>query len=348
MSLINTRLTNFRADSPLDKWEVRASSYGAFDLFRRQSQSPTGIITPELQQKAIAAAGSTLEIPVLDAETFTITNVTQPVTITGGASTSQLYSVSFVNYYFGFRIFPGQHFNNDIGMQREFNRKLQGYVYALLSALDSAALTELENGKTQVLSETLGGNYSLAANVVLGVTGQESKILGDTNVLFMAHDYANLPIDSVGSPSFQSIVNNELVEKGQFNTENKTYQWADKFFQWTPRLTNAANQNGTYFAVLGDSVGMVQQFSPDAVLGHRTHKHIWDMEILPIANIPVGVYQYNDAIDASGISGAATGHLTASKAEFYGFHTAVAMISPYNSDRATIAAPIMKMAVSTV
>ena len=91
---------------------------------------------------------------------------------------------------------------------------------------------------------------------------------------------------------------------------------------------------------------MLQQFSPDAILSHRTHKHIWNIEQLPIAGMPIGIYQYDDAIDANAISGAATAHLTASKAEHYGFHTAVAFLSPYNSDRSTIASPIMKVAIN--
>lgn len=346
MSLVNTRLLNFRADSPVDKWEVRASQYGFLDLFQNQTNSPTGIITDDLQQKAIRAVGSGLEIPVLDKEGFTIQNVTQPVVIAGDPSTSQLYAVTFVNYYFGFRIFPAQHYNNEISMQREFNRKLQGYIYAMLKSLDQAGAAALEAKKTQVLADTLGGRYTLTGNVVVAPLAEEGAVLGDTNVLFTGNDYFG-PIHIVGNPSMQSHINNKLLEKGEFNTDNKTYQWADKMFHFSNNLANGAGHKASYFAVQGDSVGMVQQFSPDAILGHQTHNHIWDIDTLPIANIPIGIYQYDDAIDGSGLGGAATAHLTATKMEAYGFHTAVAFITPYNSDPATIAASIMKVAIAS-
>lgn len=346
MSLINTRLLNFRADSPVDKWEVRASQYGVLDMFRKQTESTTGIVTQELEQKAIDSVGSGLEIPVLDKEGFTIQNVTQPVVIAGDPSTSQLYTVTFVNYYFGFRIFPGLHKNNEITMQREFNRKLQGYVYSLLKSLDQAGLAALEAGKTQVLADTLGGRYALTSNVVVAPLAEQDAVLGDTNVLFTGNDFFG-PIHIAGNPSFQSHVNNRLLEKGQYNTENKTYQWADKMFHFTNSLANGAGHKATYFAVQGDSLGMVQQFSPDAVMGNTTHNHVWDIETLPIANIPIGIYQYDNAIDGSSLGAGSTSHLTATKMEAYGFHTAVAFITPYVSDRAAIASSIMKVAIAT-
>lgn len=347
MSLVNTRLQNFRADSPVDKWEVRASNYGFLDLFQSQTNSPTGIITDDLKQKAIAAVGSTLEIPVIDKEGFTIQNVTQPLVIAGDPSTSQLYAVTFVNYYFGFRMFPAAHMNNEIKLQREFNRKLQGYIYSLLASLDQAGAAALEADKTQVLADDLGGRYALTADVVVAPLAEEGAIIGDINPLFTGNDFMG-PVHVVGNPSFESHVRNKLLEKGQYNTENKTYQWADKTFHFSNNLSNAVGHKATFFAVQGDAVGMVQQFSPDAILGHSTHNHVWDIETLPIANIPIGVYQYDDAINGATLNGAASAHLTATKMEAYGFHTAVAFITPYNSDPTTNASSIMKGAIATI
>ena len=104
------------------------------------------------------------------------------------------------------------------------------------------------------------------------------------------------------------------------------------------------------FAVMADSVGMVQQFSPDVILGSKSHKHVWDMEILPVANIPIGVYQYDGAIDGStageNLGGAATDHLTATKVEAYGFHHAAAFITPYNSSPSTNPSSIAKVVLA--
>ena len=346
MSLINTRLTNFRAESPADKWEVRASQYGGFDLFRTQTVSPSGIITPDLEAKALAAVGTPLQIPVLDNETFTITNVTQPVTVTGTPNTSQVYAVTFVNYYFGFRMFPAQHYNNEISLQREFGRKLNGYTYALLAALDAAAIAVLEANKTQVLTDDLGGRYSLVSDVVVGALAEQDAIIGDLNPIFSGNDFFG-PIAVVANPSLESHVRNRLIEQGGFNDRDKTYQYSDKSFHFSNGISNAVGHKATGFAVQADSCGLLQQFSRDAILGHATSQHVWDVETLPIANIPIGVYQYDDAIDANAISGAATADMTASKMEAYGFHTAVAFVAPYNSDLTTIESSIMKFAIAT-
>lgn len=347
MSLINTRLQAFRATSNVDKWETRASRWGALDMFREQTNSPDGIISDDLRQKAIAAVGSDLQIPVLDFDSgVTVQNVTQPVTIVGDPSTSQLMAVTFVQYYWGFRIFPAQHFNNEISMQREFNEQMRKYVYKFADELDKAGITALEAAKTQVLADDLGGRYALTANVITAPLAEQDAVIGDINPLMAGNDFYG-PHHVLANPSMESHIRNRLLEKGQYNTENKTYQYNDKTFHFTNNLANGVGTKATAFATQAGSVGLIQQFGADAVMGNTTHKHVWGIEQLPMLEMPIGVYQYEDAVDASAIGGAATAHLTASKVEAYGFHTAVAFITPYNSAPVTRASAIAKVAIST-
>lgn len=348
MSLINTRLTNFRADAPADKWETRAGSYGFLDLFLQQSNDPNGMITDDLRAKAIAAAGSTLQIPVIDYDSgVSISNVTQPVTVTGTPSTSQVYAVTFADYYFGFLIHPAQHFNNEISMQREFNVQLKKHVVALLDALDIAGAAALEAAKTQVLADTLGGRYALTSNVIVGSLAEQDAIVGDINPLMRGNKFTG-PFSVVGNPSFESHVRNRLLEKGQFNTEDKTYQYNDKIWHFSTNLANASGHKATAYAVQQGSVGIIQQFGPDNVMRNRTNKHTWDIENIPMLGLSMGTYNYEDAVDGSALSGAATALLTATKAEAYGFHCRLAFIVPYNSSPSTIASSIAKIAIQTL
>ena len=62
MSLVLTRTQNMRANSNLDKFELRPSRYGALNAFIDQSNDPNGILTPELKEKARVSIGSTLDI----------------------------------------------------------------------------------------------------------------------------------------------------------------------------------------------------------------------------------------------------------------------------------------------
>lgn len=344
MSLNATRLNSYRANVPdFDKYEVTTGDNGAFRVFQSQTASPTGIITPELQEKAKLAIGNTLEIPVLNKETFTIQNVTQPVVITGGPSTSALYEVTFVDYYFGFRIFPALHFNNEISMQREFNRKLKGYEYAMLEALNAAGLATLEADKTQVVNDLLG-KYVFAGNIVTGDYLERDEMVGDMNLIFKAN---NMPsrLDVVGNYAFDSIVRNRLKEQGQANERNKTYQYDDKQFFSTKELTNAAGTRATAIGIAKDSIGIVQRQSADAVLGNKSHNSEWSLETLPITGLQMSMKFYDGDIDGSGLSSPASDHLTSTLVQAYGFYTSIGFITAYNSDRATIPSPITKFAI---
>lgn len=346
MSLINTRLLAFRADSPLDKWETRASRWGFLDLFIKQSMDPAGVVTPDLQEKAIAAAGSLLQVPVIDFDSgVQVLNQTIPLNVSGDPSTSQLVDVVFTHYYFGFLIHPAAHFNNEISMQREFNTQLRKHVYKLMDMWDISAGAALEAIKTQVLNDDLGGRYSLTGDVVVAPLAEQDAVIGDINPLFSGNDFFG-PVHVVANGSMESHVRNRLLEKGQFNSEDKSYQYNDKEFHFSNNLANGAGHKATAFAVQGGSIGMLQQFAPDCVMGNQTHKHLWDIETLPMANLPMGVYQYDDAVNGSALNGAASAHLTATKAEAYAFHTAIAWLVPYNSDAATRPSSVMKVAIA--
>lgn len=347
MSLINTRLVNFRADSPLDKWETRASRWGFIDLFRRQTNAPDSIISSDLAQKAIAAAGSTLQVPVIDYDAgVSVTNQTIPVTTTGSPSTSQVVTITFTHYYWGFLIHPAQHFNNDISMQREFNAQMNKHIYKFMDLLDISMGAALESNKTQILNDTLGSRYTLTSNVIVGPLAEQNAIVGDINPLMAGNDFFGM-MDVVGNGSLESHVRNNLLEKGQFQDSDKHYQFNDKIWHFSNNLSNGAGHKATGFAVQSGAVGMLQQFAPDCVMMNETHKHKWDIDTLPFANIPIGTYFYDDAVDGSSLGGAATAHLTATKAEAYAFHTAIALVTPYNSDISTYPSAIAKFAIAT-
>ena len=347
MSLINTRLQAFRAVSPLDKWETRAGRWGFLDLFQSQTDDPAGIITEDLVNKAIAAAGSQLQIPVIDYDAgVQVLNQTIPVNISGDPSVSQLVNVNFVHYYFGFRIYPAAHYNNEISMQREFAEQMRKHIFKLGDVLDNAGGAALELAKTQVLRDDLGGRYALVADTVEAPPAEADSFIGDINPLSSGNDFFG-PKHVVANGSMESHIRNRLLEKGQFNSEDKHYQFNDKIFHFSNNLANAAGHKATLFSVEAGSVGMLSQYAPDCVMGNTTSKHTWGIEVLPILNMPIGVYGYEDAVDGSAVNGAASAQLTATKMEAYGFHKAIAFLTPYNSAPATRPSAVMKGAIKS-
>ena len=125
MSLVLTRIQNIRANSNLDKYEYRPSRYGALDAFIQQSSDPTGILTPELVDKARTSIGNVLETPVIDYDGGITISDTRTLTIDDSENTSKMVEIKFATYAFGFTIAPAMYMNNEIGIQKDFETKLR-------------------------------------------------------------------------------------------------------------------------------------------------------------------------------------------------------------------------------
>lgn len=345
MSLINTRMQNLRAKANLDKWELRPSRYGALDLFMQQTQDPGGIISPELKEKANASIGSTLQVPVIDYDgTITIGN-TRSVTIADSENTSRLVTIVFATYAWGFTIVPAAYMNNEVSIQHDFETKFNKYLYKFGETLDSAAVAALDTDKTQVVNDTLG-LYTFASNIVTADFAQREEIIGDINPMQSSNDFYS-PLNVVGNTGVESLVR-KLAEKGLYNETNKQIQYADKVWHWSNRIANAADRYASGFAVPAGTVGVLTRFEREALLRTKSATgHEWDIDTLPMLNMPVGTYYYESVGNYSGIAGAATADLTRAKKEHYGFAVDVAFVVAENSDAATNPSAVLKFDIKT-
>ena len=339
MSLLLTRMQNLRSDSRLDKWETRPSSYGALDLFMVQSESPTGLITEELAAKAAASIGRVLEVPVIDYDQGVTIGNARTVTIADDENTSKMLQFTFVTYSWGFTIVPALFMNNEIAMQRDFNAKQLKYIYKFAETLDNAGIAALEAAKTQVIADPL--LYAVAGNTVNATFEQRNEILGDLNVLMRSNDYFN-QLHVVGNYGIESLVR-KLAESGLYNATNKQIQFSDKLWHWSGRIANDTDKIGTGFVVNDDALGVLFRFEREALMGTRGRTgHEWDMDVLPMLNIPVGTYYYEGVGDYNTIAGAASADMTRNLKQHYGFSVDVCFVTAYNSDPAALASPILK------
>lgn len=343
MSLINTRLLELRAQSPnLDQWMLRPSMYGAFDCFAAGNNDANSIISPELLNQAASAVGRDVKVPVYDAESVSIGS-TRSVTIADSENTSQLYTVSFTTYAWGFTIIPSLFMNNEMDMQRDFNRKFLKYLYKFAETLDSACLTALSTAKTQVFADELV--YTTDANTLIADSSYEERIIGDLTPIMNANDYYGAPFRVVGNPGIQSLMQ-RLAEKGLYNEQNKQIQWLDKTFHFTNRLTNGEGHGASGYIVNPGACGLVFRHEREAILGTMMADGTeWGRATLPMLGIPIDTYFYESKGDFNAIAGAASADMTRARKEHYGFAIEVATITAYNTDAATYAAPIMKFAI---
>lgn len=339
MSLLNTRLQDLRVNSPnLSQWTLRPSRYGAFDVFIMGNSEAGSIISQETLDRARSAVGRSVQIPVFDSETVTIGS-TRSVTIADSENTSQLYTVSFTTYAWGFTIVPSLYMNNEIGMQQDFTRKFEKYLLQFAADLDTACISALAAGKSQVFGDDLG--YDTTGNTVTAPLAKEDEILGDITAIMNSNDfYGGFRI--VGNTGLQARVA-KMAERGEFNDQNKTIQWLDKTLHYTNRLPNEVLAKATGYAVNPGSVGMVFRHEREAILGTKLPDGTeWMIDQLPMLGIPVDTYFYYGVGDFSAIGGASTGDATRVSKQHYGFAIDVATVVAYNSDLSTYASPIIK------
>lgn len=332
-----------RSTSNLDKNEIRPSRYGALDVFMQQSADPAGILTPELRLKAEQSIGRTLETPVIDYDAGITIGNTRSVTIEDSENTSKMHTITFATYSFGFTIVPAMYMNNEISMQRDFEAKMNKYLYALAKKLDGVCISALGASKTQVFKDSL--QYATTGNVLESSWDDREGIIGDINPIMAANDYFG-QIHLVGNGGFESIIR-KLAQEGLYNDKNKQLEYSDKVLHFTNEIVNAEGKYGTAYAVTDGMLGLLFRFEREALLGTKARTgHEWGIENLPLLNIPCGTYYYESVSDVSVIAGAATADLTRGLKQHYGFAVDVAVITPYNSDPATNANPIIQLQVA--
>lgn len=344
MSLVLTRIQNTLANSRLDKYEYRASRYGALDAFMVQSNDPTGILTPELKEKARTSIGTTLQTPVIDYDADVTIGNTRSLTIADSENTSRFVDITFATYSWGFTIAPAMYMNNEIGIQRDFDTKLMKYAYAVAKKLDEAALAILAADKTQVLKNKL--LYDFSTNALNAKWTERENVFGDLEVLMGANDfYGQLHI--IGDPGVESIMR-KLQQHGLYNDVNKQNEFGNKIIHLTNNLAAAGGKYAQGYAVNAGSLGMLLRYERDCLLGTVSGDgHEWGIATYPVINMPVGTYFYDSVGDYSAIAGAATADMTRTCKEHYGFAVDVAFITAYNSDRATLPSPILSFNVSS-
>lgn len=344
MSLVLTRIQNTLAKSNVDKFEYRASRYGALNAFMVQSNDPTGILTEELKEKARTSIGTTLQTPVIDYDKDVTIGNTRTLTIQDSENTSRFITITFATYAWGFTITPAMYMNNEISIQRDFDTKMMKYVYKLAQKLDEDALAALAAAKTTVLKNPL--LYDFSANAVNAKWTERENVFGDLEVMMGANDfYGQLHI--VGDAGVQSIMN-KLAQHGLYNDVNKQNEFAGKIVHLTNHLAAAEGKYAQGYAVNQGSIGMLTRFERDSLLGTVSGDgHEWGIATLPLLNMPVGTYFYDSVGDYSGIAGEATADMVRTRKEHYGFAVDVAFVTAYNSDPETNPSPILAFNVSS-
>lgn len=349
MSLFETRMQNLRTSTNIDKYEYRASRYGAIDLFLTETANPTGIVTPDMLNAARQSIGRTLEVPVINFDAGVAIGGARTLTVADSENTSEMVTFVFNTYAWGFTMTPAMYMNNEIGMERDWNTKFMKYLMEFANVLDGLALSVLEANRTTVINDTL--IYNEVGEAIQAPHANRETLLGDINPMMAANDYYD-QIHVVGNTGIESLVRN-LTEKGLYNEINKQLQYSDKIFHLTNNLVNAGGVYGTGYAVNAGSVGLMSRLEREALRGGRSYNYEFGTEVLPLISqdgagrplVEVGTMYYEDVDDFSNISGGATADMDRAIKEHYGFAVDIAFVVRHNSRPGVDPDPILKFEI---
>lgn len=343
MSLVNTRLQNWRVEAPdFDKNSTRAGQYGALDFFVQQTKSPTSIIPADVVERVKNSIGNTVQIPVINYDSNVVIANSRSCVVADLENTSALYNVTFVTYATGFTMVPAAYMNNEISYEHDWRRKIEKISRALAASLDSAAVATLEANKTLVLGEKLSHVFF---DGIVGVPATEwNNAIGDVNSMQNSNNFGGLQ-HIIGNFGTEGIVR-RLSQYATYNEVNKSITYEDKVLHYTPNIANDTGQRATFFAVEDGNVAMLTRYDRETVRGAQSNGHEWTLAELPYVGVPVGAHYYTSVGDQSGIAGAATADLTCAVKEYFGFSLDAAFVVAYNSDSATVPSPILKVEVA--
>lgn len=343
MSLVATRVQDWRISDPnFDRNMVRMGEYGAIDFFITQTDAPTSIISPELRDRAFQSMGNDVKVPVLDYNgNVTVANQRSCV-IADNENTSKLYTLTWATLAVGFTMVPASYMNNEIGYERDFNRKMANITRALLEKLDSYAVAALEANKTQVFQNLL--YYTQTGNVVNVPWLMRNSILGDSAPMMRANKYYR-ELHVIGNSGVDAHVR-QLAQMGVYNEQNRRLEYEGKILHYTNSIENETGKFATGFVVEDGNCAVVTRVDREALRRASANSHEWDVVRLPMLDLPVGAHFYTEVGDQSAIAGAATADLTCGVKEFYGFSVDVCFLVAYNSAPATIANPIIKFSIA--
>lgn len=346
MSLVSTLSLEFRANAPqFDQFEFRATRAGCLDVFKKQSQGVGSFISDDLRQKAAASFGNTVKVPYINYKDVTV-RTSRPLVIADDENTSGFYTVTWTTFAAGFTMYPMQHYQNDVDYQRDFNAKYQAIIVKMLKAVEDAARTKIDSGKTQVINQVTGG-HTFASNVVSETAAslKESYIQADLEPMLEGNDYSGMMMDVVGNQGFKAILR-RMEGFSDFNTENKTLQFDGKDYHFSNSILNGVGKSATGYAIAPGALGMLTRVEPDSTF--RTtlpDGHEWGEVIMPGLELPFGTYTYRAAVDLSANANVASG-LTRTTMQAFDFAVDIAFILAHNSDRVTIPSPIIAFDVA--
>ncbi len=347
MSLIDSLMYPLVKDytDNLDKYEQRASVYGAKLAFDQDGQGADGILSVAVRDDIKNSYGNAtgVQIPVLDHDTVTIGS-TISCTVVDDENTSQLVNLTFVTYAFGFTMTKHQHGQNYVKYEADFARKMKKYSIELAATIDAQCVTTLEANKNQVWT---GGNstdygYTEVGDALQVPLADHDDIYNNMKAIMEFMDFYD-ETNVIHNPNHRPLVA-RLQNQGASNGTNDGFQFTGYKWYSSNRVVNGAGVKSTAYFVNDNSLAMENRNRPVCEAGDTsTDGTEWGTSLVPFTGLVMGTQYKSTCADRSTLNGGDGGQSTADLYEMFQFDTEVCYVTAYNSDIATRYSPIIKV-----
>lgn len=342
MSLIDTYKLEIRENfpSPVERDEWRFTRYGLLTSAREMTASPNSIITPDLMAKAKESEGRDLKIPVTQIGDVTIAS-SRSCSIGDLDNTSELVDVTWTTLRADISMEKSQYAKNEIGYLADLNKKLMRIDNAFAKAVEQLIYTKLDTEKSTVYnSPIVASSYPLTGNAMQVAPAQQEYFFNDLEAIMEGDDFYSEPFKILGTTTLKPAVKH-YGQQGQANDENLAYQFDGYDFRFSNHVVNGAGKKATGFCMTDGSLGIMTRINIDAIQKNETSDGTkWDTTFMDKLGFEVGVMYQSTCEDLSARAGLE--HLEATMVERWQFSFDVALVTPYNSDPATLAGVIKK------
>lgn len=345
MSLINTYKLEIRAKlpNPVEREEWRFTRYGMLEAVKEMTASPNSIITSDLREKAKMSEGRDLKVPVFKIGDVTVTN-TRSCNIGDLENTTEMVQVSWVTLVADISMKKAEHHKNEVSYLEDLNRKLLRVDHAFAKAVEQMIYTKLDTDKSLVNnSPLLTSPYSVVGNTIQVTLAQEEYFFNDLETIMEGDDFYSMPFKVIGSSTLKPAVKH-YSKQGVSNDENLAYQFDGYDFRFSNHVTIGAGKKSTGFVMTDGSIGIMTRVNIDAEMGNKAGDGTeWGKTTMDVFGFEVGYMYKSKCADLSGQAGLE--HLEASMVENWQFSVDVALLTPYNSNPATLAGVIKKFEI---
>jgi hypothetical protein len=331
----------------MDANENRPSSYGALNLFKKQTGDANSILDPEVKANIEKSFNNTVKVPVTNYQDVTI-GAARSCNLQTGGLTSALVTLTAVTYTFGVLAYPMQHYENFLSYQTALNKQIDAGLIKLAAAIDAACVNVLETYKNQYLPQAILDYYPQTGNALRVPQASKNDLYNQIPSILGTMDFPSDNLDILCNNIAMSDVR-RYAAQGAGNSTNLSFQLLGHNWFPTNRVTNGSVAiQSTLFGVVPGSVAVQSRNSPEAKQGMRIHdSKYWDIfPNAPHIGMDLDVFYQAECADASAVQASGMAANTQTKVESWQFAVDVFYMRAYNSAIATRYSPIQKIEVT--